>query len=145
MTGRILLNEMSEAPKDGTKIIIVWSTPNNDISYYNIREAWWWKPTVLHQWESGARPHWTYIDDDEFTREISKPLGWVLAPSFVRINGKLKFENDVNIPCKNNKPDILTIDKCIEYLVKNADSFNKDSHSKLTELYVYLLVTNDDS
>ena len=76
----VMLRPMSDAPKDGTKIIIMWNTPNMDFNDYDIRVAWWWKPTCLHQWESGARPHWEYITDNNFAMGIKEPLGWLPKP-----------------------------------------------------------------
>jgi hypothetical protein len=79
----VMLRPMSEAPKDGTKIIIMWNTPNNDINDYDIRVAWWWTPTYLHQWERGARPCWEYISDNNYTATIKEPLGWLPKPKAI--------------------------------------------------------------
>jgi len=77
------LNPMDTAPKDGTRIIIVWYDEAMDSRNYNIREAWWWKPTQLDQWERGARPHWEYISDHDSCHTISNPNGWMPKPKLL--------------------------------------------------------------
>ena len=77
MNKLIQLEPMATAPKDGTRIIIVWYDEGMDTLKYNIRMARWWKPTRLEQWEAGARPHWEYINDNNFCMEIHKPNGWL--------------------------------------------------------------------
>ena len=76
----VMLRPMSEAPKDGTKIILMWATPSADINEYDIRICWWWKPTVLHQWEAGARPHWEYVSDKFSCMSVKEPMGWLPIP-----------------------------------------------------------------
>lgn len=76
----VMLRSMEEAPKDGTKIVIMWATPNVDINEYDIRISWWWNPTCLIQWENGARPHWEYISDKFACMSIEEPLGWLPIP-----------------------------------------------------------------
>lgn len=74
------LMPMNEAPKDGTKIIIMWVSPADDLSFHNIRIAWWWS-RENDQYGRGARAHWLYISDDNFTRSIKKPIGWMPIPT----------------------------------------------------------------
>jgi hypothetical protein len=77
----MILRPMNEAPKDGTKIIIMWLTPNNDCDDCDIRIAKWWTPTNISQWEQGVRPCWQYISDKHSCMSIKKPIGWAEIPT----------------------------------------------------------------
>jgi hypothetical protein len=73
----IKLNKMEDAPKDGTHIIV----KTKDLEHLDMSfvEAWWWKPTELHQWESGARPCWQTLTNQGFF-DVNNLIGWIPLP-----------------------------------------------------------------
>ena len=76
------LRPMSEAPKDGSEILIMWDESDSDLGDVDIGIGHWWKPTELPQWESGARPQWEYRSRrNDSIHRITKPLGWMPVPT----------------------------------------------------------------
>lgn len=78
-----------------------------------------------------------HFDKNKWTHFINDNLNFIFTDA-----------DPINFPpmkLQEVSSNVLTIDKCIEYLVKNADKFSEDNNSKFAELFMYLLVTNDDS
>ena len=72
---RPILQPMNTAPKDGTLIIVVWYDEKMDYRKYNIREA---------KWVAKPRPHWEYINDNDFCMDIKQPNGWMSKPKLLK-------------------------------------------------------------
>lgn len=88
----MILKPMDEAPKNGTHILIKGKGIDSDlISFY---ECWYWKPTTLHQWEAGARPHFEYVCNGTVF-EIRDMIGWISLPQLaLDIEEKLEVYKD---------------------------------------------------
>lgn len=86
----IELLPMESAPKDGTHIIVKRKNVLEDGIQFV--QAWWWKPTELHQWESGARPHWQTNNGRTLIGETD-PQGWIPLPTEVLNKPEQSREN----------------------------------------------------
>lgn len=73
--------DMDTAPKDGTKILLMWETPADDYYDLQFRQGYWEDFSYLEESRrSKIKPCWQYISDRNSVMSIRNPTGWQPLP-----------------------------------------------------------------